>query len=104
MMKHDPYVAVIGTMDSMDDCMLISDQKIVCWISSCHSGVGVVSIVVLLMAFCHTFNLKFSDEVAEAMEFLQFKLLGLSERKKRSISFQNILRAVALEEEQVIRV
>ena len=97
--KHDPYVAVVGSLDEMEDCALLCDQKVMLRIPL---GSNIASMAMILTAFCHVHQLKFSSEVTEVMEFLQTKLLGISERRKCSVAYTNLFRAVANEEGQAV--
>ena len=93
MMKSvsDPFVAVIGTRSQVDSSFLVCEGKVLIK----NIGSRVFSMLLILIAFCHTFNVEFNPEVREAMEFIQERLLGIAEGKKKSTAFVNILRAVS---------
>jgi hypothetical protein len=81
--SHDPYIAVVGAIDEMEDCALISDQKI---IFHFPCGCNLANLALVLISFCHFFNLRFSPLVEDVMEFFQSQLIGLSEKKKAHCS------------------
>ena len=97
--KHDLYVAMVGSLDEMEDCALMCDQKVMLRISL---GSNIASMALILTTFCHIHHLKFSSEVTEVTEFLQTKLLGISERRKCSVAYSNLFRAVSNEEGQAV--
>ena len=51
--------------------------------------------LIVLIAFCHTFAIQYNHEVRECIEFVQEKLLGIVEGKKKSAAYVNLLRAIS---------
>ena len=82
----------------MKDCALVCDHKFVIHIPS---GCNIANLTIVLIAFCHTFNIRYAEDVEEVMEFLQDKLLGLTEKKKHGIAYNNLYRAVTCHQDKI---
>ena len=96
---NDPFIALLGEESHVDDCALVCNGKIVI---KARPGFQILYMILLLIAFCHAFNVEYNSEIKEVMEFLQEKLLGLVEGKKRSTAFTNLFRSITCLQEQVI--
>jgi hypothetical protein len=83
----------------MKDCALICDHKVVIKIPC---GANIANMILVLMAFCHTFNLEYSQEVEDVMELLQDKLLGLSEKKKHGVAYSNLYRSITCQQDKIL--
>ena len=94
----DPYIMVTGSYTSCKDCALICSGKIVLKL---NRGFAPINMVLVLIGFCHIFKVEYHPEVRDVMEFLQEKLLGISERKAHTMAYMNLLRAVSCLEAQV---
>lgn len=96
---NDPFIVIVGEVSHVEDCALVCNGKIVI---KARPGFQVPNMVLLLIAFCHVFNVEYNSEVREVMEFLQEKLLGLTEGRKHSTAFTNLFRSITCLQEQVI--
>jgi hypothetical protein len=96
---NDPFVAVVGAMEAMDGCALICDHRVVLNLTK---GCNLASILLVLIAFCHTFNVKYSSEVEDVMEFFQDKLVKISEKTKHGVAYMNMYRAISSSQQKIL--
>ena len=80
----------------MDDCFLICDNKIVVTLPP---GCNLVLMLLVLIGFCHVFSIKYASEVQDVMEFFQSKLLGLSEKTKHGVQYNNFFRELSYQQQ-----
>jgi hypothetical protein len=86
-------------MEAMDGCALICDHRVVLNLTK---GCNLASILLVLIAFCHTFNVKYSSEVEDVMEFFQDKLVKISEKTKHGVAYMNMYRAISSSQQKIL--
>ena len=96
--SNDPYIALLGTMEHMLACYLLCDNKVVIRLPI---GVNLASMLLVLIGFCHLYNVKYASDVQDVMEFFQSSLLGLKERSKGGIQYNNFIREMRRQQEIV---
>ena len=73
----------------MKDCALICDHKVVIKIPC---GANIANMILVLMAFCHTFNLEYSQEEEDVMELLAARqVAGIVRKEKTWSSLQQLI-------------
>ena len=89
--NQDPYIALIGTLSRVESSSLMCKGRVLVQ----SIGSRIFSMLIVLIAFCHTFAIQYNHEVREGIEFVQEKLLGIVEGKKKSTAYVNLLRAIS---------
>ena len=93
----DPYILVSGPVTACKECALVCNGKIQ---FKMHSGFAVINMLLVLIGFCHLFQIEYNPSVKEAMEFMQEKLLGIVETRHHSTAYMNLFRTVSCLQEQ----
>ena len=73
--------------------MLLCDGRV---ILTLPCGSNLASILLILIGFCHLFGIKYAAEVQDVMEFFQSQLLGISERTRHGVQYNNLYREMTV--------
>ena len=64
---NDPYIMIVGTMTSCQDCALVCNGKILIKLRASYQ---ILNMILVLIGFCHVFAVEYHQDVREAIEFL----------------------------------